>query len=1276
MTIRAWVGGVTGSGVAVRAYDDAAALTELTLRVSTAPDLTGATPVPGALGPGGVFSFVVGGLRPDTRYHYGFDSAPAHGQFRTLPNGPASFTIAAGGDSGLSPQYLGAINTSDSIAFDRIRERDPLLFLHLGDLHYRNNNQPDSGPYRTAYRDVMANDRFAQLVANVPTDYTWDDHDFCESDGDGASVGRPFAQAVYREHVPHYPLPGPDGEIYHAFTVGRVRFIQIDNRSDRTPNEVVDGPSKTRLGAVQKAWLKAQLLSATEPLIVLNVGTWIGHTSHVDGWDAHATERAELFDFLAANRLMERILLIGADLHELVVDDGTNTNLGTDPIVPGPPYIGLAPLDSTFTPEITRTAQHTYAVSRQQYGTLDFDDDGTAITVTVRGWACFADDSEDLVFTFERTFPSLAPDPEPGGPIEAWVTTPAGEYIAHLDRSAVSPFRGFSFYRERPLDGPGGGSLEYHLDNALVRELAAGREAIAERSFRAATLALPDLVAYWRLATLEDEGPGSFDLTQVGSPTLAAGLLTGDPDGAQHFPGADTDYFQTPALPALGVAFSIGAWIEPDIDDAGIFLSGGASRPYLRHLNSDITMAFTDAGGAQVTFSSTGDAAPIGGRLFVVGTHDGTHGRLYVNGVEVASSAIASQAPGAMTFRIGRWGAAGLPFTGVIDEPFIVNRALTAAEIIALHEAGNEAPQASVAAVPPVDLFAKGNLVWMRYRGRTVAWVVEEDTRGLDRGEADADWTLVAGAGALQLLADRIVFPPEFADGANLDPKTWSTQWREAVNVAAGELLWALIDESNARFATQILRGVIETSGSDGVTVRHRFENLLVDVVEPVLGLYGGFVDMNGLTFSYYARHGVDRRNEVIFEEGADIDRLTVIASESEALSFVVGEGVGEGVFAKLAVAEDDTVARRREAFVAAKEAANLPLLQFMTDAALAENGPALGLELSVSETRYRALLDYDLDDVVRVVAPSRGVDESIEVVAIYVSESGDRIAVDVDLGLVREDDDLRHDRQLRQTRQQLGVRNRQPQGQLVPYPIMGQGFVDTGHPFRLDFLVPDSIFVLVRTQVQISFSEFTAPATAASSGGGATSGASSAASSASGGGSTPTSSTEAPHTHQMFDWVSNTPGALTKRKYSSRNQSGAFFMYVNLETEIQADVHTYSADGSHSHTVAIGGHTHSIAHTHDVPAHVHGLDYGIFEEAMPAAIDAVVGVYKRNGASWDLVASISGLTDEVEDVDLTPWVDSAGSWRLAIESAPGAPQGGRLAVSVAGSIEGAIQSA
>lgn len=402
----AWVGNVsaTGATVKVRSAD----ATAVTLRYATNSGLTGYATVTGSEGSDEVWTCTLTGLTAATQYYFGFSGSSVTGQFRTFPTEGSvySFVMAAASCSGDAPQYAGSTsNVSNTPAYDRIREHDPLFFLHMGDLHYRNLNTSNVASYRTAYQNVLACARFETLVRQVPTAYMWDDHDYGPNDSGGSYANKATARQAYTEYVPHWPLTG-SGAIYQTFVVGRVRFIMLDCRYERSSNSATDNSSKTRLGTVQKQWLKDTLDAATEPVIVLDVQSWIGNTtSFPDGWESFSTERTELFDFFVANGHLDRLFLIGGDIHELIKDDGTNTNFETGASTAGPPYAGFAPLDATFN-DFSATAQNRYQVRRQQYGTLEFTDSGSDITVTARGYALSASpgSTSSLQFTLAKTF--------------------------------------------------------------------------------------------------------------------------------------------------------------------------------------------------------------------------------------------------------------------------------------------------------------------------------------------------------------------------------------------------------------------------------------------------------------------------------------------------------------------------------------------------------------------------------------------------------------------------------------------------------------------------------------------------------------------------------------------------------------------------------------------------------------------------------------------------------------------------------------------------------
>ena len=202
------------------------------------------------------------GLAPNTQYYYALEiegrlDLDHRGQFKTFPEGPASFTFAFGSC---------AETGSSHPVFETIRSLHPLFFLHLGDLHYRDIGADDPNRFRAAYDTVLATATQAALYRDVPLVYMWDDHDYGPNDSDAGAPGRRAARLTYQEYVPHYPLPAGSGDVplYQAFTVGRARVILTDLRSEKSPDPPSPGcdpnnPNKTLLGEAQKSWLKHRL---------------------------------------------------------------------------------------------------------------------------------------------------------------------------------------------------------------------------------------------------------------------------------------------------------------------------------------------------------------------------------------------------------------------------------------------------------------------------------------------------------------------------------------------------------------------------------------------------------------------------------------------------------------------------------------------------------------------------------------------------------------------------------------------------------------------------------------------------------------------------------------------------------------------------------------------------------------------------------------------------------------------------------------------------------
>jgi len=271
-------------------------------------------------------TFEVTGLNAGSAYRYsvvldGRTVSTHTGSFTTVPQGAASFTIAFGSCMRTA---------SNGQVFDRIREAKPLFFLIPGDFNYANVASTDPAEYAGIYGENLGEPAQQALYLQAPLVYVWDDHDYGGNDSDSHSRGRDAVREAYSAYVPHYPLVrDADGPIYQAFTVGRVRFLVTDTRSERDPGST----PPTMLGAEQKQWLKDELLAArdTHALTVwVSAVPWIADAApDADNWGGYAEEREEIADFIATNGIANLAMLSG-DAHMLAIDDGTHSNFASE----------------------------------------------------------------------------------------------------------------------------------------------------------------------------------------------------------------------------------------------------------------------------------------------------------------------------------------------------------------------------------------------------------------------------------------------------------------------------------------------------------------------------------------------------------------------------------------------------------------------------------------------------------------------------------------------------------------------------------------------------------------------------------------------------------------------------------------------------------------------------------------------------------------------------------------------------------------------------------
>ncbi|MGD9750898.1 MAG: alkaline phosphatase D family protein [Acidimicrobiia bacterium] len=325
--------------------------------------------------PDSIVTIRIDGLTPDTSYRavVEVDGEADRGrgflQFHTPGEGAYSFRVAVASC---------ARTGSNGMVYDAIAASEPLLFLHLGDLHYQNLAATVPRPFIDAIGLALTRPAQAALYRQVPVGYVWDDHDYGANDATAASPTRSAARIAYRRAVPHYDLAADDGPINQAFTIGRVRFVLTDGRSERTADSL--------LGADQRAWLIDEVTAASRQhalVVWANPTPWIGaERAGADTWAAFARERSVIAQALQ-DAGVHNLVMVSGDAHMVAIDDGTNSGYAVGGLG-GFPVLQAAALDRPGSVKGGPYSEGAFP-GGGQFGLIDIDDHGDTIDVRLTG---------------------------------------------------------------------------------------------------------------------------------------------------------------------------------------------------------------------------------------------------------------------------------------------------------------------------------------------------------------------------------------------------------------------------------------------------------------------------------------------------------------------------------------------------------------------------------------------------------------------------------------------------------------------------------------------------------------------------------------------------------------------------------------------------------------------------------------------------------------------------------------------------------------------------
>lgn len=326
-------------------------------------------------------------LEPDTTYYFRVRAGRRReeqriGSLHTLPTPgqPASFRFALIG---------GAETASEAGAFSEVRFQRPLFVLQLGNLHKEPIGTGEVAIFQAAYNRALDSFTRQELLQSVPLVYTWGDLDFSAANSD---IPAAAAHRVYRQFIPHYPLPAdadpqladrPESThpIAQAFSVGRVRFIVLDVRTNRTPDSL--------LGPWQRQWLEHELQTsaATHPLIfVASPLPWhAAPDAPGDHWGHFAAERESLTHWIQEQHLTGVVLLsAGGGMLSAVDAKPAAPAEGDEPVLPEF-QVGDVDLHPAIVTGSWTNGPVPPGATEEFFGLVDIDDQRTTIKATLTG---------------------------------------------------------------------------------------------------------------------------------------------------------------------------------------------------------------------------------------------------------------------------------------------------------------------------------------------------------------------------------------------------------------------------------------------------------------------------------------------------------------------------------------------------------------------------------------------------------------------------------------------------------------------------------------------------------------------------------------------------------------------------------------------------------------------------------------------------------------------------------------------------------------------------
>ena len=264
-------------------------------------------------------------LQENTRYLYEVrldQSVFGSGSFRTAPpHDRGKFTMAITACMDLrAPQYR------VQKAWPHLLAQQPDLLILGGDNCYANTTM--SSMIWAEHLQQRGVDEFADVIRQVPTFATWDDHDFGPNNSSGADkelANRDETKLAFKQLFKGFPFASDNG-IHYRFKWRDVEIFMLDVRYFRNHY----GNGGAMLGDSQWNWLETRLAASTARFKVLVSGTTLD-SGDTETWaDDYPEEWTRLQNLVQRYR---GVIVVSGDIHNCQIQAHPLSTAASPPVL-------------------------------------------------------------------------------------------------------------------------------------------------------------------------------------------------------------------------------------------------------------------------------------------------------------------------------------------------------------------------------------------------------------------------------------------------------------------------------------------------------------------------------------------------------------------------------------------------------------------------------------------------------------------------------------------------------------------------------------------------------------------------------------------------------------------------------------------------------------------------------------------------------------------------------------------------------------------------------